>query len=107
MPILRQAKKRDFTAIDNYPIRDNRLSLKALGLLLLMVSRPDDWRFNLKGLAGYKRDGLRAVRSALDELRAAGYVSVSRERCADGTLGEYVYTVREVPTPADDAGKPT
>ena len=63
-----------FTRVPNAAVRDDRLDLKARGLLLLMLSKPDDWRFteaNLARDAGVGRDQLRtAIASLID----AGYV---------------------------------
>ena len=43
MPVIRTEKTDNFTVMDNYHLRDMQLSLKARGLLSLMLSLPDDW----------------------------------------------------------------
>ena len=50
MAIIRTAHERDFTIITNAALRDTNLSLKAKGLLALMLSEHDGWNFTIKGL---------------------------------------------------------
>jgi len=54
--------------------KNKSLSLKAKGLLSLMLSLPDDWNYNMQGLASLSRDGIDSVRSAIKELEHHGYV---------------------------------
>lgn len=64
----------DFLMVNNAVVRDQRLSLKATGLLVRILSRPDDWRTDRDSLARDCKEGVTAVRSALQELRTAGYL---------------------------------
>lgn len=69
-----------FTRVPNTAVNDERLDLKARGLLLLMLSKPDGWVFrerHLATVAGVGRDQLRA---AMQTLIDAGYVVRTRER---------------------------
>jgi len=43
MAIFRVEKTKDYTVMSNYHLRDTNLSLKAKGLLSLMLSLPEDW----------------------------------------------------------------
>lgn len=103
MTIHRERKSGNFTTLSNELLQDRRLSLKARGLLGLMLSLPDSWSFNVRGLATLCREGTDAVRSALRELEAAGYV---RRRRTCGPRGKYdrgAYEVYEKPTPENPA----
>lgn len=73
MAVLRKEKKNNFTVIDNGIFKDRELSLKAKGLLCLMLSVPDNWTFSISGLAQCCKDGKDSVASALKELEQAGY----------------------------------
>ncbi|MCD7880993.1 MAG: hypothetical protein LUG47_04860 [Clostridiales bacterium] len=97
--IERADHKSNYTLIDNSIFRDRRLSLRALGLLCLMLSMSDTWQFNVKDLA--KRCGVSAgsITATLRELSAAGHLVRRREHREDGTFGSYLYTVYEVPEP--------
>lgn len=68
MAVLRKRKKGNYTVIDNGIFKNREMSLKAKGLLCLMLSLPDDWEYSLEGLATLSHDGKDSVRSALSEL---------------------------------------
>ena len=52
MDIFRVEKVKDYTTISNYHLRDKRLSLKAKGLLTMILALPEDWNFTIRGLSG-------------------------------------------------------
>lgn len=72
--IRRRKKTEQFTQINNAPLRDPNLSLKAKGLLALMMSVSEDWVFHLKWLIKQSKDGRDATRAALKELEEHRYV---------------------------------
>ena len=92
-------KDKPFSAFDNETLRDPKLSLKARGLLVTCLSLPPDWRFSIRGLTGFCRDGRDAVDSALQELEAAGYLRRSKipGHTEDGKFSGTEYTFFEVP----------
>lgn len=49
MAILRNPNRGKFTVVDSYALRDDNLSLKARGLLVTMLSLPDNWQFSENG----------------------------------------------------------
>ena len=53
MAVFRIEENRDYTVMANHHLRNTALSLKAKGLLSLMLSLPEDWDYTTKGLAGY------------------------------------------------------
>ena len=95
MPIYRAEKTKDFTIMSNAHLRDGRLSLKAKGLLSYMLSLPDDWRFSTRGLKANCREGADAVRKALCELEAAGYLRRTRIRSENGSFAEGEWSIYE------------
>ena len=97
MPIIRKQAKSRFTAVDNEPVWSDSLSLKAKGMLLVLLSLPDNWQFNQKGLQQFMSDREASIKTSLDELEYNGYLSRWRERDEDGTMGESVWVVRETP----------
>ena len=75
MAIIRQKRKERFSIVDNKVIEDERLSFKARGLLIYMLSKPDDWKFYTDELAKRSsKDGITAIKSALKEIENAGYL---------------------------------
>lgn len=104
MAIIRLAPRTHFTQIPNDTLRDTSISLKAKGLLSLMLSYPDDWEFNFVHLVGMSTDGRDATYSAFNELLRAGYARREQKRKPDGTLGEveivvYAEAVRDANPP--------
>ncbi|MCD8047221.1 MAG: helix-turn-helix domain-containing protein [Clostridiales bacterium] len=68
-----------------------------MGMLLLALSRPDDWKFSVKGLTSLCADGKASVNSALKELQDAGYLEVKQIRAADGKMSGSDFIFREQP----------
>lgn len=97
MAVFRIDKTRDYTVMANFHLRDKSLSLKAKGLLSLMLSLPEDWDYTTKGLACICKDGVDSICSTVKELEKAGYVKRRRLRDAHGRLSEVEYTILEKP----------
>jgi len=51
MAIFRVEKTRDYTVMSNHHLKNIRISLRAKGLLSIMLSLPENWDYTLKGLA--------------------------------------------------------
>lgn len=90
------------SVIPNSWLRDQRLSLKAKGLLAQILTHEPGWRMTIKHLAEVNGCGRDAIRSAIQELLGAGYLerSEERERDSQGRLGDYTYTTTS-PNPQD------
>lgn len=101
MAVFRVEKTRNYTVMSNQHLRDKRLSLKAKGLLSLMLSLPEDWDYTTKGLARICKDGVDSICTTVRELEGTGYIVRKRERRADGTLGSIEYTILEQSRQAD------
>lgn len=65
-----------YAQIDKRPLENETLSWKAKGLLAYLLAKPDDWEIRMEQLASASSDGLKAVRSALAELKAAGHAEL-------------------------------
>lgn len=101
MAVFRVEKTRNYTVMSNHHLRDKSLSLKAKGLLTLMLSLPEDWDYTTRGLARICKDGVDSICATVRELEGAGYIVRERERHADGTLGGIEYTILEQPRGMD------
>ena len=107
MAVFRIEKTRDYTVMSNYHLRDMSLSLKAKGLLSLMLSLPENWDYTMKGLARICKDGIDSISGGIRELEAHGYLIRSRVRGANGQLGSIEYTILEQPkAPSPTQEKP-
>ena len=107
MAVFRIEKTRDYTVMSNYHLRDTSLSLKAKGLLSLMLSLPENWDYTMKGLARICKDGIDSISGGIRELEAHGYLVRAPIRGANGQLGSIEYTILEQPkTPSPTQEKP-
>lgn len=97
MAVFRIEKTRDYTVMSNHHLRNTALSLKAKGLLSLMLSLPEGWDYTTKGLARICKDGVDSICAGVRELEEQGYVIRERVRNANGQLGAIEYTILEQP----------
>lgn len=87
--------------MSNEHLLDEKLSLKAKGLLSLMLALPDTWKYHRKGLAKLTCDGTTAIENTLKELIDRGYVFRERERDNKGRLKGAIYHIFETRREAD------
>ena len=73
-----------YTVMSNYHLRDSNLSLKAKGLLSMMLSMSKDWDYSISGLEKISQEGKYAIRTTLDELKKAEYVQIKQYRDEKG-----------------------
>lgn len=97
MAVFRVEKTRDYTVMANHHLRNTELSLKAKGLLSLMLSLPEEWDYTTKGLAHICKDGVDSICAGVRELEDHGYVVRERIRNSNGQLGAIEYTILEQP----------
>ena len=71
--IHRSDIKDNFTRIQNTLLNDETISFKAKGLLVYLLSKPENWNVNIKRLTGSSLDGQCSTRAGLKELEQAGY----------------------------------
>ena len=99
MAVFRIEKTKDYTVMSNHHLRNTELSLKAKGLLSLMLSLPEDWDYTMRGLSKICKDGIDSIRVGVQELEAQGYLVRQRVRLPNGQLGSVEYTILEQPKP--------
>ena len=105
MAVFRIDKTKDYTVMANHHLRNRDLSLKAKGLLSLMLSLPDDWDYTTRGLAMICKDGVDCICSTVRELENAGYIQRRRIRDDHGRLTEIEYTILEQPAETEPSPK--
>ena len=100
MAVFRIERTRDYTVMSNHHLKDTALSLKAKGLLSMMLSLPDEWNYTTRGLAAICKEGVDAIGGALRELEKAGYIVRRQLRGPGGRISDTEYTIYEKPRPA-------
>ena len=99
MPVFRVEKTSSYTVMSNHHLRNPDLTLKAKGLLSLMLSLPENWDYTLKGLSCICRENVDAIRTAVWELEKAGYITRRQGRDEKGKMTAIEYTILEFPQP--------
>ena len=99
MAVFRIERTRDYTVMSNHHLRNHELSLKAKGLLSMMLSLPDDWNYTTRGLAKICKEGVDAIGGALRELETAGYIVRHQLRDRQGRISDTEYVIYEQPQP--------
>lgn len=97
MAVFRVERTRDYTVMCNHHLKDSGLSLKAKGLLSMMLSLPDEWNYSTRGLAAISKEGVDAIGKTLKELELAGYIIRRQLRGKDGRISDTEYTIFEKP----------
>lgn len=97
MSVFRIERTGDYTVMSNHHLKNRALSLKAKGLLSLILSLPDDWDYTLRGLAYISLESVDSVRKAVTELENEGYMTRTRTRDEQGRLRGTEYIIREQP----------
>lgn len=97
MAVFRIQKTGNYTIMSNHHLNNKALSLKAKGLLSLMLSLPGSWDYTTRGLASICKEGVDGICATVRELEAAGYIVRRRVRDASGKVRGMEYTVFEQP----------
>ena len=99
MAVFRIERTRDYTVMSNHHLRNEKLSLKAKGLLSMMLSLPENWNYTTRGLAAICKEGVDAIGGALRELETAGYIVRHQLRDRQGRISDTEYVIYEQPQP--------
>lgn len=96
MDSIRRIKKlNNFTAVNNEFIRDEKLSWKAKGIIIYLLSLPEDWNLHLSELANHAKDGRDATNNGIKELIENGYCRRTEVRDTNGTFAGYNYEISD------------
>lgn len=106
MSVMRVHKTANFTVMSNYHFKEKKMSLKAKGLLSLMLSLPEDWDYSVAGLTTLSKDGKDGVMTALAELEKFGYLTRTRLVNDKGQFDGVEYNIYEQPQEKPVAEKP-
>ena len=86
-----------FTLIPNSVLRNRDLSMKAVGLLVYILSLPKDWDIYQKEITTHFKDGLDSVRSGFKELTKKGYIEKRIIKHKNGTISAIEWYVTTDP----------
>lgn len=107
MAIFKVNKTKNYTIMSNKHLQENEMSLKAKGLLSVMLSLPENWDYSISGLVSLCKENETSINSALKELKDFGYLRVDKLMPNETKTGriEYVYNIFEEPQEKQDLEK--
>ena len=105
--IVRVNHNENYTVMSNFHLQDKSLSLRAKGLLSLMLSLPSDWDYTVNGLVTVTNEKKTTITNTLSELRYHGYLVITKKFPNETRSGrfEYIYDVYEKPQRKQDTEK--
>jgi len=106
MAVFRVEKTRDYTVMANHHLKDTGLSLKAKGLLSMILSLPDEWNYTTRGLASICKEGVDSIGATLRELEKGGYIVRNQLRDTKGRITDTEYVIYEKPQRSPDTASP-
>ncbi|MGW4606834.1 hypothetical protein ACWENS_26655 [Streptomyces sp. NPDC004532] len=95
-----------FTQIANGLFRDGRLSFKAKGIFGYVSTHRDGWQVTVAELVRRGTEGVDAVTTGLKQLERHGFLYRTRERNPDGTLGQALYYITDLPALQNPRSQP-
>lgn len=93
---VKKHRQNNFTILDNTPLHDTELSLKAKGLFAYLWSQSDEWNFYETEVVKHSKDGISSLRSGIHELEERGYLQRKRTR-VNGKVKDSVWILSETP----------
>ena len=97
--IIREENKINYTKVSNELLKDKELSLPAKGLLITMLSLPDDWSYSTLGLTSIVKESKNTIHRLLKELESKNYLIRKPIRDDKGRFVKYDYVIYELPYP--------
>ncbi len=104
--IVRVNKTHDYTVMSNHHLNNRNLTLKAKGLLSVILSLPDDWQYSVAGLAAISKEKEASINTALKELKDNGYLVVIKKMPNETNSGRIEYEWHFYEQPADQKQEP-
>lgn len=97
MPVLKNKTQGNYVNVYKGIAMNPALSLRDRGMMLTLLSLPDNWDFTTAGLRKILPDGKHSIKSSIDSLQEFGYLSKQQSRGEGGVFGENVIEVYETP----------
>lgn len=95
MSIIRSPRPEiNYTVIDNSLINNENLDWRELGILIYLLSKPDNWQVSITHLANEKGTGISGVKTAIKSLKSLGYITTRRK--SNGQVDWYVFDYPQV-----------
>ena len=97
MAVFRVHKNKNYITMGKHHLKEKDMSLKAIGLLSLMLSLPEDWDYSVAGLTAIRSESKNTINGVLQELEKFGYLVRTQMRNTKGIITGYNYDIYEEP----------
>lgn len=97
MPVLKNKTQGQYVNVYKEILKNPSLNLRDRGMVVTLLSLPDNWDFNIAGLAKILPDGKCCIRASLDRLEQLGYLTKEQDRTEKGTFGRNILEIHETP----------
>ena len=88
---IRVEKTKDFITMSNEHLKNPRLSLRAKGLLSVLLALPDSWEYSIQGLASICLESYKTIKKILAELKVEGYLEIIKYPPSKENGGRFSY----------------
>ena len=97
MAVFKHRFDSNFSVTPNTIPQNEGLKLKDIGLLVYMLSLPEEWSFSLRGLAAMlPYDKIDSISESVKRLEKAGYIRIRRTRTG-GKFGGNEWDISDIP----------
>ena len=105
MAVLKNKTQGQYTMVSQRIMKDKSLSLTERGMLLTLLSLPDNWHLTIAGLSQILPDGKEKIAKTLNNLIEKGYVTREQNRGDKGQFNSTNLEVHETPVNSMDGDK--
>ena len=88
MPVFKNKTQGQYVNVYKDILKNHSLSLRDRGMVVTLLSLPDNWEFTISGLSKIIPDGKSSIRASLSHLEELGYISRTQERAERGKFGK-------------------
>jgi hypothetical protein len=97
MPVFKNKTQGQYVNVYKDILKNHSLSLRDRGMVVTLLSLPDNWEFTISGLSKIIPDGKSSIRASLTHLEELGYISRTQERAECGKFGKIAIEIHETP----------
>lgn len=95
MPVFKNKTQGQYVNVYKDILKNHSLSLRDRGMVVTLLSLPDNWEFTISGLSKIIPDGKSSIRASLSHLEELGYISRTQERAERGKFGKIAIEIHE------------
>ena len=97
MPVFKNKTQGQYVNVYKDILKNHSLSLRDRGMVVTLLSLPDNWEFTISGLSKIIPDGKSSIRASLTHLEELGYISRTQKRAESGKFGKIAIEIHETP----------